>query len=399
MIKKGIVVLIFTALQLNLYAQNYQDSLTITLNKLADKNSIVGFAVAIVTPDSVIYSKGFGFADQEKHIPYTINTIQPVASVSKTLIGVSLMKAQEMGKLNLDDDINKYLTFKITNPYCPNEKITIRHLATHTSGLKDTRHYEKSYIFQDKIPPIYKKLPWGIRRIMFKQYVKRYNGNEKIPLNDFLSNIYQPEGIWYKKSNFHKTAPGKRYAYSNNGATLTALIIERATGLKYSDFVNKTISEPLQMNSSGWTSDELSDKEKSALYVMGCKIPHYELITYPDGGFTSCVSEFSNYLMAMIQGYEGRNNILNASSYHELMTPQINPKFKSGIFWEAGLKNVGHSGEDPGVLTFVYFNKENLTGYILFANTSNTRNISKEISQIAGTLNRYAPDLKSKDSE
>ena len=89
------------------------DSLTKELTELSNKNSIVGFSVAFVNRDSILYAKGFGYSDKEKKKLYTKNTVQPIASISKTLAGVALMKAQEMGKLNLDDDINKYLPFKI----------------------------------------------------------------------------------------------------------------------------------------------------------------------------------------------------------------------------------------------------------------------------------------------
>jgi CubicO group peptidase (beta-lactamase class C family) len=127
-------------------AQIAADSLTIELTELSDKSDLIGFAVAIVDKDSIVYAQGFGYADKASQSTYTINTVQTVASISKTLLAVALMKAQELGKLNLDDNINDHLPFKIINPNFPNDKITIRHLANHTSSILDGDSYERRFL-------------------------------------------------------------------------------------------------------------------------------------------------------------------------------------------------------------------------------------------------------------
>ena len=88
--------------------QLFKDSLTLEIEKLNSKNYFNGLGVAIVDSTGVLYEKGIGFADLKSNKPYTKNTIQPIASVSKTFIGIALLKAQEKGLLNLDDPINKY---------------------------------------------------------------------------------------------------------------------------------------------------------------------------------------------------------------------------------------------------------------------------------------------------
>ncbi|MBZ4189406.1 serine hydrolase [Niabella sp. 3A5MI-3] len=69
--------------------------------------------------------------------PFTISTIMNIASISKTVTGACIIKAEELGKATLDEDINQYFPFKIVHPYFRHEKITLRMLATHTSGLAD----------------------------------------------------------------------------------------------------------------------------------------------------------------------------------------------------------------------------------------------------------------------
>lgn len=129
----------------------YADSLTNELNEIHKQGHFNGLSVAIVNEGGTLYQSGFGFSDAQAKEAYSVNTIQNIGSVSKTFIGVALMKAQEVGKLNLDDPINAYLPFKVVNSYFPTQPITIRHLATHTSTITDTEEYfNKVYLLKEK---------------------------------------------------------------------------------------------------------------------------------------------------------------------------------------------------------------------------------------------------------
>src|SRR5215471_18573598 len=117
------------------------------LSEIAARKHLPGFAVAVVSQNEVLFQKGYGLSDIERRAPFEPQSLQNVASVSKTLIGVSLMQLVEQGKIKLGDDINTYLPFKVINPYFPGDGITIRHLATHTSTLKDTNDFwDKDYL-------------------------------------------------------------------------------------------------------------------------------------------------------------------------------------------------------------------------------------------------------------
>jgi len=360
------------------------DSLTKELTELSNKNSIVGFSVAIVNQDSILYAKGFGYSDKEKKKLYTKNTVQPIASISKTLASVALMKAQEMGKLNLDDDINEYLPFKIVNPYFPNSKITIRNLATHSSGLQDSRNYSKTMIVKD-----FCSLPKKTRKFLSNNWCRKCEENKDIPMIDFIKNIYSSQGVWHKKRHFLNEPTGTKYDYTNNNTTIAAYIIEQVTGEKYNDFIKKHITKPLNMRSSNWVFEGSKSKDVSTLYANEIPMPKINDITYPDGSFVTNVIDFGNYLSAMISGYSGKNNIINSKSYKEMMTQQINAKFESGIFWEVYSKSIGHSGEHAGTSTYAYFDKENLVGYILFGNTTDTKRLQDDEIEIIRVLKKY----------
>ncbi|MFY7728810.1 MAG: serine hydrolase domain-containing protein, partial [Flavobacterium sp.] len=124
-----------------------KDSLANQLYALQKLEFFNGVGVAIADSSGTLFTKGFGFQDVQAKMAYTPQTVQTIGSVSKTFIGLALLKAQELGKLNVDDDASAYLPFTLRNPNYPQDKITIRHIATHTSGINDTDAYlQHNYI-------------------------------------------------------------------------------------------------------------------------------------------------------------------------------------------------------------------------------------------------------------
>lgn len=389
--KKIIVLILILAINSSIKAQSIIDSLTQELTELNNNSSLVGFAVSIVNNDSIIYAKGFGYADKNTKSPYTIQTVQPIASISKTLIAVALMKAQEKGKLNLNDNINDYLPFKIYNPNYPNEIITIQQLANHTSSILDADTYERTYIFKNKIPPFYNDFADKNLKTEVEQWVDMYNANEMMSLGEFIKKQYVKDQIWYNKElNFSNNRPGRSYKYSNMGSNIVAYIIEQATGKNYAEFVKEQILLPLQMNNTGWKGKNYEPKNASSLYWYGYQMPDGDLITYPDGNLMSNVIDYGIFLSTMIRGYEGEDNLLTTLSYKEMMKDPVSSDFRKGVFWTVDSEKIGHSGSDLGLLSHAYFLRENGIGIIVFVNTSDTENGMIEVRDIYRTLLKYA---------
>jgi len=358
---------------------------------LSNDSDLVGFGVAIINKDSIVYAKGFGYADKESKTPYTIHTLQPIASISKTLLAVALMQAQEMEKFDLNDNINDYLPFKIFNPNFPNESITIQQLANHTSSILDGDSYERTYVFKNDIPPFYNSFSDKDLKVEVKKWVELFNANEMMSLEEFIKKQYVKDQVWYnKEQNFSNNHPGDTYKYSNMGANIAAYIIEQATGENYAEFVQKHILDPLQMNRSGWRGKNYEPKNASNIYWYGYPIPHSDLITYPDGNLMTNIADYSKFLSTMICGYQGENNLLTAESYKEMMKDPISSDFRKGVFWTVDSEKIGHSGSDLGLLTHAYFLRKNGIGIIVFVNTSDTENDMTEVRDIYRTLLKYA---------
>jgi len=217
-------------------------SITLELDSIHRQGHINGFAVAIVKPSQANYMAGFGYANMSIKKEYTTNTIQNIGSVSKTFIGIALLKAQEQGKLDLDDPVNKHLPFEVINPANPESPITIRHLATHTSTITDTEYYDtKAYLLaQNEDPKNYDLSKVG----------EHFNPrDESTSMPDFLESLLSKNGDWYDDDNFLDTAPGKLYEYSNVGATLAAYVLERAVKQSFNDYTTAHILNPLEMTS------------------------------------------------------------------------------------------------------------------------------------------------------
>ena len=87
------------------------------INTSISKANIAGMSIAIVSGDSILFTQGYGYSDIKTKEPFTLETVMNIASISKTFVGVALMHLVEKGMIDLDDDVNNILTFKVLNQY------------------------------------------------------------------------------------------------------------------------------------------------------------------------------------------------------------------------------------------------------------------------------------------
>lgn len=342
---------------------------------------MVGLGAAIIVDKKLVWKNGYGFANREKQIPFTTSTIMNIASVSKTVTGACMMKAVEQGKVSLDEDINKYLPFKITNPNFPQETITLRQLATHTSGLTDRYpFYTDSTYFNGKDSPE--------------------------ALGGFLKNYFVKGGKHYSKENFLAHKPGTYRDYSNIGAALAGYIIELRTGKKLNAYSKQYIFGPLGMHNTRWFLKETNLAKHAALYDKKngavTQIPLYGCTTYPDGGVRTTVDDLTRFFTCLLNNgnYNGKQ-VLKESSVKEMLQFQFTEKDKpenvdpaklnSGLFWatKMGGKRIGHNGSDPGVRTFMLSDLDKHIAVILFVNTSLEEKDEDKFFEIYNILYNY----------
>ena len=192
------------------------------MESFLDRNKIKGASVAITHKEKLVYSKGFGIANTE-----TGDSIQPghlfrIASISKLITAVAILKLYENGRCNLDDQVfgtqgilneNRFLSFN--DPRIV--KITIRNLLNHTAGWSKAKGdpiFNPLYVANRMKAP----LPVDID-LLVEFTLKQKLGND----------------------------PGKRYTYSNFGYAVLGKIIEKVSGMPYEDYVNINILKPLDI--------------------------------------------------------------------------------------------------------------------------------------------------------
>ena len=381
-----------------------QDSLTVELEVLLSQGHFNGFGVAIVNRQGALYQHGFGFADVQARKPYGIHTIQNIASVSKTVVGLALLKAQELGMLALDDPINKYLLFPVVNPNFPEEPITLRQLANHTSSIRDNDFYlSKNYYL--KPGQDITGLPTTVAEE--QTFIP---ADSAVTLPVFLKNVLTPSGKWYQAKGFLNRRPDELYEYSNVGTALAAYVVELASGQPFQRFTARYLTHPLHMQASGWNFGEVAFSRYARLYQSpSVPLPYYGLTTYPDGGFISSVADLSKYLRELIRGYQGQGTVLRPESYRDYFRPQLaainfedrnerNPYSESynvGIFMGFGYTGfIGHTGGDPGVIVLLFFDPKAGIGRLLMLNTSLTGKASEAtMYKIWNTLAKYQHQL------
>src|SRR5688572_2539230 len=164
-----------------------------------------GCGVGVSRNGTVIFERGYGMASLERKAPITSSTVFHLASITKPFTAMSVLLAAERGLLSLDDEVSKYI------PGWSNleHRVTVRHLLTHTSGLRD------AFVLQG----------WAT-----------HHGNSS---DVFVKLLSRQRGL-----NF---VPGTEYQYNNGGYLLLGKILERATGQTLGAFADANIFKPLGM--------------------------------------------------------------------------------------------------------------------------------------------------------
>lgn len=368
------------------------DSLSINLEQIYSTGAIPGFSVAVVNRDGAIYNEGYGKTDLNEESVYSVNTSQKIASISKTVLGIALLKAQEIGKLNISDPVDKYLPYKLRNPKHPDKPILIKHLAYHSSSLRDTRNiFENSYILTKN------ELDENEGALPFFQ-----KSDSLVSLERFLANSLSKGGKWYSEESFFDFEPGTERRYSNLGAGICEYIIESVTKQDYASFVEQHIFSPLEMENSVWEIEKANNSSRLFLNDTTL-IAQYIGFNKADGSLITSVKDMSLFLAELIKGFNGNGALLGKDSYDTYFDMQQYPEQNSqyGLFIELrprtfGFKEnlIGHMGADPGLLAAMYFSPKNGLGKIMFINIEpRTKEIRDEINEIWNELIQFEDKL------
>lgn len=282
-----------------------------------------GCAVGVTRADGFHYEHGYGMANLETGTPITPGSIFHVASVSKQFTAMAVMLLARDGKLSVDDDIRKYL------PEIPNygTTITIRHLLTHTSGLRDQ---------------------WELLALARGRFEE-----DRITEADVMDIVPRQKAL-----NF---LPGTEYAYSNTGFTLLGVIVKRVSGQSLKDFAAERIFRPLRMTSTHFHDDytmlvpgrtsAYEPRADSARWRVS--IPNYD--TYGATSLFTTVGDLLKWEANFDTPVVGDAALL---ARMQTVTPLAggdtsNYGFGLSVLPYRGARTVGHNGADAGYRAYV----------------------------------------------
>jgi D-alanyl-D-alanine carboxypeptidase len=300
-----------------------------------------GVAVGVVSDQSLVWSKGFGFADLEKKVPMTASTKFRMASHSKLFTATAIMQLREQGKLRLDDPVSKHLPwFKVVPANDDDPEITIEELLTHSSGLpREAGSHWTTFDF---------------------------------PTSDELKALMPARQAPF--------APDVRWKYSNLAYSVAGLVIEAASGQRWADYVQQHIYGPLGMTSSSVDQNvpglavgynrRLPDDTRSSTPFIDAK--GMAAAT----GITSTVEDMAKFASAQFRrGRRGGANILGTGSLrdmHRIRVLETNWTQGNAIGFAVRRERdkvfVSHGGSYPGYQTQTVLQLDDKVAVIVLTN-------------------------------
>ncbi len=247
-------------------AKEFGDLLDRFIVKKMSKHHIAGSVLIYIKNGKLFYKKGYGFANLELKTPVDPDkTVFRVGSISKLFIGTAVMQLVEQGKLDLNEDINTYLTrFKV--PTKPSKPVKLKHLLTHTAGFDDL--------------------------VLNRSTLNR---EDRMNLGKFLQKAL-PDLVM--KS-------GQVISYSNYGMNLAAYIVELVSGKPFHQCVDNNILKPLNMHQSSFMplAKLMNNKATPYVYRKGRfePLPHDYPHDYASGSLMTTATDMAKFMIAHLK--------------------------------------------------------------------------------------------------
>ncbi len=346
-----------------------QANLTTALQQIGDQYNLTGMSVIVTCGEDVETAFHYGKRDIAGNLPVTDSTRFRIASISKMITALGIMKLYEDGLVGLDDDVNDYLSFNLLNPNFPFATTTIRDVLTHRTGIVDGSGYSP---------------------FLTASYAA------DLPPN--LSELLTTGGDYYTSDLFTNVAPGTYFNYSNLNFGLAATLIEGISGQRFDTYVETNILAPLGIPATFLIDNLPNLNHLSVLYRNGG--PSWDnyggvfptprdlsgyvpgtnaLIFSPQGGLRASARELSDILQMLAhQGSWNGVTVLqpttvatftadawtfngsNGNNYFDLFNSwglgiQRTTNTPGGDVIIPGSTGYGHAGEAYGLISDAYY--------------------------------------------
>ncbi|KEI77830.1 beta-lactamase [Clostridium botulinum A2 117] len=321
-------------------------------------SGVPGMSISIFADDEVFYFSS-GYADREKGLSASENTLYELASVSKAFTGIGILLMEKQGLLSMTDPIQKYLpwfTLKHQGKSIDMQSITLNNFLHHTSGLTNGSN--------SQIIP---------------------QGNTPDMLQKTVEMLIDAELSFY---------PGEQYNYGTVNYDVLGLVIEIVSGQRYEDYMKKQVFQPLGLHQTyvykedAQATGQLAQGYRSSFFMT----TPYDAPDYagnkPAGYIISCAKDMARWMgiqMSIVHDIpEIFHEIIEKSHHGDMSVPDVN-----GMFYAAGWSVnsqqtiIEHSGGNPNFATEVEILPNERTAVCLLTNGANTnRNLVLKIKEI-----------------
>ena len=342
-------------------------------NEFIKQFEMVGSNILYLSKDGYMENVTTGYSNIEKRIETTTDSIYRIASISKVIVAIGLLKLYEKGFVDIDEDISKYLGFKVRNPLYPNDLITLRMVMAQSSSIIDDGTYEDG---------------------IYKGYDGSNSTNDYIKLEELLT---PGSKRFYKGYSEYK--PGTNFIYSNLGCGILACVCEKITNKYFPEYIKEEVLHPLGIYSGFRLEDLKYPKNLVTHYAYDNKefIPYrdYEsfkkvqCLKYPlgdnyrgvAGGLYITAYDLSKIMqMLMNKGIYNGIRILESTTVEEMEKVQWEGIATDPTYKKKGLQMIimdeftksplhGHFGNAYGLRSFMLYNENG--GIIFLCNGAN----------------------------
>jgi len=297
-----------------------------------------GGVVAVSRGGELAFARGYGLADLESAVPNTPRTVYHMASVSKQFTAFAILLLAADGKLALDDDVRKF----VPELHDFGRPITLRHLLTHTSGLRDQ---------------------WDLWMMSGGRM------DDVIRQSDLLRLI-----VRQRELNFE---PGTEYLYSNTGYTLAATVVERVTGQTFREWMQAHVFTPLDMRATQIYDDHERLVPGRAYSYANASQGGYRkaVLSYANDGATSLFTTAED-LVKWLRNFHthqvGGVGVWEQLQERGVLSGGDTLEYALGITigTHRGLRRIQHGGADAGYRTSLAYYPDIDAGVIALGNVS-----------------------------
>lgn len=289
-------------------------------------------AVLVARQGKIIYKDAFGKANFQTHADFTVDTPSDIGSVTKQFTAMSIMILEKQKKLNYDEPVSKYIS-ELSHSARFN-KITLRHLLTHSSGIPD----------------------YGDLDI----------DDSSLDQNGLIATLLNKEDAF--------AAPGLKYRYSNPGYALLAIVVERVSGEDFGNFLHHEIFTPLGMSNTYLYAGQSKKMPQWAIgYGQFGQVDDGGLTMIPgDGGVYSTVDDLFKWAQALYAA-----KLVGRSALVEAFTPgKVQEGTSSyGFGWNVGEAGnyLWHTGSHAGFRAFIALRYGDQTTVVILTNKGNSK--------------------------